>query len=152
MYEQKPCLDPTSRQGISMTVTTSATTAAEWADAFAKASNDDPEIQAHGKYFTCSYLLDMVDRTFVVEVSRGTVVNVAVDPGPLDVAYQFALRASADTWRNFGVPVPAPMYHGIWSASFQRDLKLEGDILVLMQNLRCFTRQFELLRSVGVPV
>lgn len=135
-----------------MIATTSTATAAEWADAFARASDDDPEIRAHGKYFTCSYLLDMAERAFVVEVSRGRVVNVAVDPGPLEVAYQFALRASAETWRNFGVPVPAPMYHGIWSASFQRDLKLEGDILVLMQNLRCFTRQFELLRTVGVPV
>ena len=135
-----------------MTVTTSATTPADWADAFTRASNEDPEIQAHGKYFTCSYLLDMADRTFVVEVSRGKIVNVAIDPGPLDVPYEFALRASADTWRNFSVPVPAPMYHGIWSASFQRDLKLEGEILVLMQNLRCFTRQFELLRAVGVPV
>ena len=135
-----------------MIATTSTATVAEWADAFARASDDDPEIQAHGKYFTCSYLLDMAERTFVVEVSRGRVVGVAVDPGPLEVAYQFALRASAETWRNFGVPVPAPMYHGIWSASFQRDLKLEGDILVLMQNLRCFTRQFELLRTVGVPV
>ena len=54
-----------------MTVTTPATTAAEWADAFARASNEDAEIQAHGKYFTCSYLLDMAERTFVVEVSRG---------------------------------------------------------------------------------
>jgi len=44
------------------------------------------------------------------------------------------------------------MYHGIWSASFRRDLKLEGNILVLMQNLRNFTVQFELLRKVGVPV
>jgi len=31
-------------------------------------------------------------------------------------------------------------------------MKLEGDILVLMQNLRCLTRQIELLRAVGVPV
>ena len=44
------------------------------------------------------------------------------------------------------------MYHGIWAASFQRDMKLEGDILVLMQNLRCFTRQIELLRVTSVPV
>jgi hypothetical protein len=44
------------------------------------------------------------------------------------------------------------MYHGIWAASFQRDMKLEGDVLVLMQNLRCVTRQIELLRVVGVPV
>ena len=94
----------------------------------------------------------MTDHTFVVRVVSGKVVEVAVDPGPIDVPYQFAIRASADTWRNFGVPMPAPMYHGIWAATFQRDMKLEGDVLVLMQNLRCLTRQIELLRSVGVPV
>jgi hypothetical protein len=135
-----------------MTATKQAPAAADWADSFAQATNQDPEIQAHGKYFTCSYLLDMTDHSFVVHVSGGQVTDVAVDPGPLDVPYQFAIRASAETWRNFGVPVPAPMYHGIWAASFQRDMKLEGDILVLMQNLRCITRQIELLRSVGAPV
>ena len=44
------------------------------------------------------------------------------------------------------------MYHGLWSATFRSDLSLEGDLLILMQNLRCFTRQFELLRKTGVPV
>jgi hypothetical protein len=135
-----------------MTAAARASTAADWADSFTQATNQDPEIQAHGRYFTCSYLLDMTDHTFVVQLSRGRVVDIAVDPGPLDVPYQFAIRASADTWRNFGVPTPAPMYHGIWAASFQRDMRLEGDVLVLMQNLRCITRQIELLRSVGVPV
>ena len=135
-----------------MTVTAGASTAAEWADAFAEATNNDPEIQAHGKYFTCSYLLDMAEHTFVVQVSHGRVTAVAVDPGPLDVSYQFAIRASAETWRNFGVETPPPMYHGIWAATFQRDMKLEGDVLVLMQNLRCITRQIDLLRTVGTPV
>lgn len=135
-----------------MTVTTPASTAASWAESFAQANNQDPEIQAHGKYFTCSYQLDMTDHTFVIQMSGGRVIDIAVDPGPLDVRYQFAIRASAETWRNFGVPVPAPMYHGIWAASFQRDMKLDGDLLVLMQNLRCITRQIELLRSVGSPV
>ena len=63
-----------------------------------------------------------------------------------------ALRASENTWREFGQPVPKPMYHGIWSASFLRDLKIEGNHLILMQNLRNFTVQFELLRKVGVPI
>lgn len=124
----------------------------QWADAFEQASDQDPEIQAHGKYFTCSYLLDMGTHTFVVEMATGKVHAIAVDPGPLDRPYQFAIRASAETWQGFGVPVPAPMFHGIWAASFQRDMKLEGDVLVLMQNLRCVTRQIELLRAVGVPV
>jgi hypothetical protein len=135
-----------------MTAATRAPSAQAWADAFAEASNTDPEIQAHGKYFTCSYLLDATERSYVVEVQSGRVTNVAVDPGPLDVAYDFAIRASAETWRGFGEPVPAPMFHGIWAASFQRDMRLEGKVLVLMQNLRCITRQIELLRVVGAPV
>jgi hypothetical protein len=135
-----------------MSVTTTAQTAQDWARSFTEATNADPEIQAHGKYFTCSYLLDMAEHAVVVRVVSGKVVDVAIDPGPLDVPYQFAVRASADTWRNFGTEMPGPMYHGIWAATFRRDMKLEGDILVLMQNLRCFTRQIELLRVVGVPV
>ncbi|KID29965.1 hypothetical protein HQ32_02844 [Prauserella sp. Am3] len=135
-----------------MTTSTRAPSARAWADAFAEASNTDPEIQAHGRYFTCSYLLDAEEHSYVIEVESGTVTRVTVDPGPLDVPYRFAIRASAQTWREFGNPVPAPMYHGIWSASFQRDMRLEGDVLVLMQNLRCITRQIELLRTIGSPV
>jgi hypothetical protein len=135
-----------------MTVSTRAPAAQAWAEAFADASNNDAELQAHGKYFTCSYLLDAAEHTFVVQIESGKVTNLTVDPGPLDVPYQFAIRASAETWREFGAAVPAPMYHGIWAASFQRDMRLEGDLLVLMQNLRCVTRQIELLRVVGSPV
>ena len=56
------------------------------------------------------------------------------------------------SWREFGRPMPRPHFHGIWAASFREDLKIEGNTLVLMQNLRNFTVQFELLRKVGVPV
>ncbi|WP_143528572.1 hypothetical protein [Rubrobacter xylanophilus] len=127
-------------------------TAERWVEDFRRVTNEDPEIQAHGKYFSCSFLLDMEQSRFLVKMHEGKVEEILTNPGPLDERYQFALRASAETWRKFGEEVPEPMYHGIWSASFQRDLRLEGDLLVLMQNLRCFTRQFELLRQIGVPV
>lgn len=135
-----------------MTATTTAPPVADWVRAFTDASDNDPEIQAHGKYFTCAYLLDMQEHRVAVWMVAGKVAAVAVDPDRLGVGYQFLLRASADTWRNFGTEVPPPMYHGIWAATFRRDLAIEGDVLVLMQNLRCFTRQIELLRTVGVPV
>jgi hypothetical protein len=135
-----------------MTAPTQAAPAQEWADAFAAASNDDPEIQAHGKYFTCTYLLDAADRIYAIKVESGRVTEVTVDPGPLDVPYEFAIRASPETWRGFGRPVPPPMHHGIWAATFQRDMRLDGNVLILMQNLRCITRQIELLRTVGSPV
>jgi hypothetical protein len=127
-------------------------TAQSWVEEFKRASDEDPELQAHGRFYTCSFLLDMEEHTFQVVMNGGKVEEILVDPGPLDERYQFIIRASAETWRNFGKEIPPPMYHGIWSASFQRDMSLEGDLLVLMQNLRTLTRQIELLRKTGVPV
>ncbi len=123
----------------------------DWAIRFSEASDRDQTIGAMARYFTCSYLWDMGTAKVIVEMVDGKVYRINTDPQPLD-AYDFALRASPATWREFARPVPGPMYHGIWAASFRRDLKIEGNILVMMQNLRNFTVQFELLRKVGVPV
>jgi hypothetical protein len=123
----------------------------DWAVKFSEASDRDPTIGAMARYFTCTYMLDMEHQRVIVEMIDGKVYRINIEPGDLD-AYDFALRASAGTWREFAQPVPKPMYHGIWSASFRKDLKIEGNTLVLMQNLRNFTVQFELLRKVGVPV
>ena len=126
-------------------------TVRDWAVRFSEASDRDQTIGAMARYFTCTYLWDMGTAKVIVRMIDGKVHEINVDPGPMD-AYDFALRASPQTWREFARPVPDPMYHGIWSASFRRDLKIEGNVLVLMQNLRNFTVQFELLRKVGVPV
>ena len=124
----------------------------EWAERFKARSNADPELGAHGKYFDCSYLMDMGEHRVVVKMHAGKVDDAVIDPGPMDENYQFALRASPETWHKFAQPTPDPMYHGLWAASFRRDMRLEGDLLVMMQNLRCLTRQLELLRETGVPV
>ncbi len=122
-----------------------------WASKFKNLTDNDETIQCMGKYYTCSFMYDMTDRKIIVEMHDGKVKNINTDPAPLD-PYDFALRASAQTWREFAKPMPKPMFHGIWAASFCEDLKLEGNLLVLMQNLRNFTVQFELLRKCGVPV
>jgi len=125
---------------------------AEWEQRFRELSNADPELQAHGKYYSCSFLLDMGEHRFVVKTHQGKVDDISVDPGDLEEPYQFAIRASPETWTRFSQPVPPPMYHGIWAASFRAGMRLEGDLLVLMQNLRALTRHLELLRQTGVPV
>lgn len=129
-----------------------AAVAGGWVESFRRTSDEDEEVQAHGKHYSCAFVLDMEEHSYLIKMHEGKVEEILEDPGPLDERYQFTLRASAETWRNFGKEIPPPMYHGIWSASFQRDMSLEGDLLVLMQNLRCFTRQIELLRVTGVPV
>jgi hypothetical protein len=94
----------------------------------------------------------MGEHQILVRMNRGKVEGLFIDPGPLDERYQFAIRASPDTWKNFSLPMPPPMFHGIWAATFRSGMKLEGDILVLMQNLRELTRHLELLRQTGVPL
>ena len=123
-----------------------------WAESFRRATDEDAVLQAHGKYYTCAFLLDMEEHVYFVQMHAGKVEEILADPGPLDERYQFLIRASADTWRKFAQEPPPPMYHGIFAASFQGDMSLEGDLLVLMQNLRCVVRQLELLRVTGVPV
>ena len=122
-----------------------------WAKKYEDLINNDETIKAMAKYYTCSFMFDMESAKVIIEMYDGKVKNINTDPSPLD-PYDFALRASEKTWREFGQPIPKPMYHGIWSASFLKDLKIEGNHLILMKNLRNFTVQFELLRKAGVPV
>ena len=122
-----------------------------WAKKYEELTNSDDTIKAMAKYYTCSFMFDMEKAKVIIEMHDGKVKAINTNPSPLD-PYDFALRASANTWKEFGQPVPKPMYHGIWSASLLRDLKIEGNHLVLMKNLRNFTVQFELLRKSGVPV
>ena len=129
-----------------------AAVAGGWVDSFRRATDEDAEIQAHGKYYSCAFLLDMEEHQYLVKMHAGKVEEILEDPGPLDERYQFVIRASAETWRKFAEETPPPMYHGLFAASFRTDMSLEGDLLVLMQNLRCVVRQMELLRVTGVPV
>ena len=122
-----------------------------WAKKYEEFTNNDETIKAMAKYYTCSFMFDMESAKVIIEMHDGKVKNIYTNPSPIDPS-DFALRASANTWKEFGQPIPKPMYHGIWSASFLRDLKIEGNHLVLMKNLRNFTVQFELLRKTGVPV
>ena len=126
--------------------------AQKWVEEFRRTSDEDEELQAHGKYYSCNYLLDMEEHQFLVSMHAGKVEEILIDPGPLDARFQFIIRASAETWRNFAKEIPPPMYHGIWAASFRGDMSIEGDQLVMMHNLRSLTRQIELLRKTGVPV
>ena len=122
-----------------------------WAKKYEDLTNSAETIGAMAKYYSCSFMFDMEKAKVIIEMRDGKVKSINTNPGPLD-PYDFALRASANTWKEFSQPIPKPMYHGIWSASFLRDLKIEGNHLVLMKNLRNFTVQFEILRKTGVPV
>ena len=77
----------------------------EWAVRFSEASDADPAIGAMARYFTCSYLFDMGEAKAIVEMVDGKIYRINISPAPMD-PYDFALRASAATWREFARPIP----------------------------------------------
>ena len=95
-----------------------------------KLTNSDETIKSNGEILLHALLcLIWKKLKSLSKCTMAKVKNINTNPGPLD-AYDFALRASANTWKEFSQPVPKPMYHGIWSASFRKDLKIEGNHLV----------------------
>ena len=122
-----------------------------WARKYESLTNSDETIAAMARYYTCSFIFDMEHARVLIEMHDGKVKRIEINPGLID-ACDFVLKASAASWREFAKPMPKPMFHGIWAAMFREDLRIEGNHLALMQNLRNFTVQFELLRKCGVPV
>ena len=72
-----------------------------WAKKYEDLTNGDETIKAMAKYYTCSFMFDMENAKVIIEMHDGKVKNINTNPSPLD-PYDFALRASAKTWREFG--------------------------------------------------
>ena len=83
-----------------------------WAKKYEDLTNSDETIGAMAKHYSCSFMFDMEKAKVIIEMHDGKVKNINTNPGPLD-PYDFALRASANTWKEFSQPIPKPMYHGI---------------------------------------
>ena len=75
-----------------------------WAKKYEDLTNSDETIGAMAKYYSCSFMFDMEKAKVIIEMHDGKVKNINTNPGPLD-AYDFALRASANTWKEFSQPM-----------------------------------------------
>ena len=77
------------------------------------------QLAAMSKYYTCSFMFDMEKTKIIIEMHDGKVKNISTLAQHLLDPYDFALTCfSTIHWREFGQPMPKPMFHGIWSASF----------------------------------
>ena len=74
-----------------------------WAKKYKELTEKDETIKAMAKYYTCSFLFDMGSVKVIIEMHDGKVKNINTNPGGLD-PYDFALRASEQTWREFAKP------------------------------------------------
>ena len=97
--------------------------------------NADARLLRRGRYLTTTFLVEMDDVQYLVRVVEGRIDSV--ERGPfLMRPWSFAVRASADPWRRFWEPVPAPGYHDLFAMKKLGVARIEGDLVPLMANLR----------------
>ena len=82
-----------------------------------------------------TFLIEVGTHEFYVTVARGRIS--AIDTGVLRMrGWSFAIRAPEEAWRTFWQACPPPGYHDIFAMSRFGHCCLEGDLGVLLSNLR----------------
>ncbi|PYB72293.1 hypothetical protein [Rhizobium wuzhouense] len=90
-----------------------------------------------GHYVSLRFLVEIGDRGYLVDIDKGRVASVQAGPFVMP-SWTFALRASAEDWKRFFEPLPAPGFHDLFALLKARRLKVEGDLHPFMANLRYF--------------
>src|SRR5438552_10258233 len=110
--------------------------------------NANAALVRRGRFLTVTFLVESGATQYLVRVVEGRVTRV--ERGPFLMRdWAFAIRASDEAWRKFWEPVPAAGYQDVLAMAKFGHALIEGDLLVLMQNLRYVQ---ELLRSPGARV
>ena len=104
-------------------------------DILAHSVNKNPFLVRLGRRMMAVFLIEVGTSEFFVTVNRGRIS--AIDEGPLRMrGWSFAIRAPEEVWRTFWQACPPPGYHDIFAMSRFGHCRLEGDLSVLLSNLR----------------
>ncbi len=99
--------------------------------------NASAHLQHLGRLFSETVLIEVDGDEFYLTFEKGTLV--ALLPGPSrKTPWRFALRTDAEALRHFWQPRPAPGFHDIFGLVKIGRGRIEGDILMLVKNLRYF--------------
>jgi hypothetical protein len=108
-----------------------------WCETLAQKVNVDERLVWRGRHVSTSFLLQVDQAEYVIQILAGRIV--AVKKGPFPIAdWVFALRASEAAWAEFLRPVPKPGFHDVMAMLKLKHLKMEGDLYPLMSHLLYF--------------
>jgi hypothetical protein len=110
--------------------------------------NADAALVRRGRFLTTDFLVEVGDETFLVSVQEGRIAGVTRGGAP-GRPWRFAIRASAEAWREFWQPVPRAGYHDLFALTRFGRARIEGDLLPLMANLRYVKEVLETPRRLA---
>ena len=106
-------------------------------EAMAKAAAPKTHLRRLGQLFSETVLIEVDGNEFYLTFEKGDVVEIKQGPS-LKTPWRFALRLNGDALMKFWEAVPRPGYHDIFGLVKYGHGRIDGDILVLVKNLRFF--------------
>jgi len=119
-----------------------------WVDNWVAGINDDPGCQNNGRKFNDSVTFVLGTSRFTFQVQAGRVTNVVLDGGPL-VRSVFTLSAELGVWEKLFRPKPPAMYHDIFSAVAVGEIRFEGNIQLVFQQLSTLSHWVKVGRELN---
>lgn len=103
-----------------------------------------------GRHCSMEFLLDCDGRGSHLRIDHG---HFEAIPGPRRMrAWQFAVRATEDSWRRFWEPLPAVGYNDIFAMVRYGHATIEGDVGPMLTHLRLVKAILALPRGlIGGP-
>jgi hypothetical protein len=99
--------------------------------------NGDEALVRRGRYLTTSFLLEVGQTPWLIQIFEGRIVSVTKGPFVMPSS-SFALRAPAEEWQKFWSVRPPPGSNDLLALIKRRVLKAEGNLQVFMSHLRYF--------------
>ncbi|MBH68188.1 MAG: hypothetical protein CMM58_07535 [Rhodospirillaceae bacterium] len=104
-------------------------------DKIVNAVNEDAALVNQGKNLSCTFLIEIDSHANYITIKRGKMKGV-VSGKFMMRRWDFAIRASETTWHKFWQPYPEPGYHDIFAMNRFEYCKIEGNIDILLSNIR----------------
>jgi len=120
-----------------------------WMENWQKLVNNNGPMSWIGKHMTTNLLFGFGETEYVVEFHKGKIAAIESDFNP-ETCYQLAIKGPAESWAKFCQEVPPPMYNDIWAMAhpLHGRLTLEGDQMVLWQNMRALCWALDRMREI----
>jgi hypothetical protein len=106
-------------------------------DEFARRVNGNDRLVWRARYLDTRFLVEVGEDSYLVSIAGGRVASVTRGPIVMP-SWNFALRASRDSWERFWAPKPEPGFHDLMALLKHRRLRVEGDMHPFMSNLLYF--------------
>lgn len=125
-----------------------------WIEEYGKALEKDPEWNVIGKYFNCTYMIEVDQERCILSFRDGKLVEINDNPllGPLYNKdwWEFAVRAPRSTWEKYMSKAPPAKYHHFFAVTdfkTPQRMMVEGNMKTVWQNIRALTHLMEFLRT-----